>query len=64
MTRCGLTGVLTEGFETKGMSATDKIYTDEADDIETIPPNAFHRNVDLTVIQADKEGSCIVPCEI
>ena len=48
--------MLTKGFETKGMSATEKIYYDTEEDIATIPDDAFHRNVDLTVVQADKDG--------
>ncbi len=39
------------------MYATDTIYDDSnAEQIESLPPDAFHRNVDLAVVQADKEG--------
>ncbi|KAF7790012.1 hypothetical protein EIP86_000960, partial [Pleurotus ostreatoroseus] len=51
------TGVLTFGFETAGMSATDTIFDDSnAEQIESISPEAAHRNVDLAIVQADKEG--------
>ncbi|PSS36755.1 hypothetical protein PHLCEN_2v1386 [Hermanssonia centrifuga] len=51
------TGELTIGQETKGMYATDTIYDDSnVEQIESLPPDAFHRNVDLAVVQADKEG--------
>jgi hypothetical protein len=33
------------------------IYNDnDADQIESLPPTAFHRNVDLEIVNADKEG--------
>ncbi|KAI0091003.1 NAD-P-binding protein [Irpex rosettiformis] len=52
------TGLLTAGdAATKGLGISERIYRDDnPDDIESIPPTAFHRNVDLAIIQADKEG--------
>ncbi|KAI0783870.1 NAD(P)-binding protein [Irpex lacteus] len=53
------TGVLTAGEAfTKGLGITDKIFVDDdSDDLErSIPSTAWHRNVDLAIIQADKEG--------
>ncbi|KAI0696906.1 NAD-P-binding protein [Cytidiella melzeri] len=52
------TGLLTFEGATKGMYATEKIYRDDdPDDIEaSFPPTAFHRDVDLAIVQADKEG--------
>jgi len=51
------TGLLTFDGSTKGMSKTDRIFhDDDPDDIESIPPTALHRNVDLAIVQADKEG--------
>ncbi|OBZ72502.1 Uncharacterized protein C2A9.02 [Grifola frondosa] len=48
-------GVLTDNA--KGMYATDTIYSDlNVEQIESLPPTAYHRNVDLTIVQADKEG--------
>lgn len=40
------------------MSATEKVYDDsDADDIEkSFPEDAFHRNVDLSIVRADQEG--------
>lgn len=50
-------GIITYGFETRGMSATDTIYDDSnAEQMEKISPNAVHRDVDLYVVEADKEG--------
>lgn len=57
----GDTGVLTAGEAfTKGLGITDKIFVDnDSDDLEqSIPSTAWHRNVDLALIQADKEGMC------
>ncbi|KAJ3521950.1 hypothetical protein NM688_g8946 [Phlebia brevispora] len=52
------TGVLTAGYETKGLAASDTIFDDSnVEQIENIPPNALHRNVDLAIVQADKEGT-------
>ncbi|KAI0091097.1 NAD-P-binding protein [Irpex rosettiformis] len=52
------TGLLTFGDSAKGEQPTDKIYFDnDPDDIEkSFPPTALHRNVDLAIVQADKEG--------
>ena len=53
------TGVLTIGVETKGEAFSDNIYDDaNADQINALPDEAFHRNVDLAVVQADKDGKC------
>ncbi|KAF9807202.1 hypothetical protein IEO21_08317 [Rhodonia placenta] len=41
----------------KGMFASDLIYSDtDVAQIKSIPPTALHRNVDLTVIDADEQG--------
>ncbi|EEB92550.1 hypothetical protein MPER_08922, partial [Moniliophthora perniciosa FA553] len=37
------------------MSSTGEL-TDNADQIETLPPTQVHRNVDLEIVSADKEG--------
>ena len=41
------------------LDTSTKIYRDDdPDELEkSIPPEAFHRHVDLAIIQADKEGS-------
>lgn len=51
-------GVLTFNASTKGLGISEKIWNDDdPDDIEqNIPPTAFHRNVDLPIVNADKEG--------
>ena len=49
---------MTEGQETKGEAPTDVIYDDsDFDQVANIKPTALHRNVDLAVFQADKEGT-------
>ncbi|KAI0920653.1 hypothetical protein AcV5_010335 [Taiwanofungus camphoratus] len=49
------TGVLMD--DARGMYATDVIYSDmDVAQIESIPPAAIHRNVDLAVIEADQQG--------
>ncbi|KAI0940979.1 hypothetical protein AcV7_003207 [Taiwanofungus camphoratus] len=49
------TGVLVD--DAKGMYATDVIYSDmDVAQIESIPPTALHRNVDLAVVEADQQG--------
>ncbi|KAL4243713.1 NAD(P)-dependent Metabolic Enzyme [Abortiporus biennis] len=41
----------------RGMAITGEIYDDlNPDQIETLPPKALHRHVDLEVVAADKEG--------
>jgi len=41
----------------KGMFATDKICSDtDIKAIESIPPTAWHRPVDLEIVKADKDG--------
>src|ERR1700685_4267582 len=46
------------------MFAYDTIYNDnDADQMESLPPSNLHRNVDLEIMQADKEGS-YVPLDI
>ncbi|KAI0783989.1 NAD-P-binding protein [Irpex lacteus] len=52
-------GFLTAGDAgTKGLGISEKIFSDDdPDDLErSLPPEAFHRNVDLAIIQADNEG--------
>ena len=40
-----------------GLRDSDVVYTDtNSEQIESIPENALHRPVDLTVAGADKEG--------
>lgn len=40
-----------------GMYAYDTIYNDaDPDQIETLPPTQLHRNVDLELLNADKQG--------
>jgi nucleoside-diphosphate-sugar epimerase len=49
------TGVLTD--KAAGDNTNDVIYDDlNADQIETLPDSQLHRDVDLTLLQADKEG--------
>ncbi|KAG7089743.1 hypothetical protein E1B28_011397 [Marasmius oreades] len=49
------TGVLRD--DANGMYATKIIYNDEdVAQLETLPPSQPHRNVDLAIIAADKEG--------
>jgi len=39
------------------MFASDKIWDDaNADDLEMLPNNAPHRDVDLAIIESDREG--------
>ncbi|KAI0071514.1 NAD-P-binding protein [Panus rudis PR-1116 ss-1] len=43
--------------DAKGLYTTEVIYDDSnADQMNSIPDNALHRNVDLAVVNADKEG--------
>jgi len=49
------TGELTD--KAAGMYATDTIYSDlDPDQIEALPATALHRDVDLTIVEADKQG--------
>ncbi|CDO74490.1 hypothetical protein BN946_scf184979.g45 [Trametes cinnabarina] len=49
------TGTLVD--DARGMYATDVIYSDlNVEQIKSIPPTAFHRDVDLPIMQADEEG--------
>ncbi|KAI0787434.1 NAD(P)-binding protein [Fomes fomentarius] len=49
------TGVLTDNA--RGEYATDTIYDDtNVEQIKSIPATAFHRNVDLRVVDADQKG--------
>ena len=42
------------------MFACDTIYNDkDADQIESLPPSNLHRNVDLEIMKADKQGSYV-----
>ena len=44
------------------MYATDKIYHDSRpEEIESLPDTAFHRNVDLAIVSADREGMFTSP---
>jgi len=41
----------------KGMFASDTIYSDlNVDQIKSIPPEAFHREIDLAVVDANEKG--------
>jgi hypothetical protein len=47
------------------MHDTDIIYYDNnVEQIESLPPTAAHRNVDLEILAADAEGEVDVPCEL
>ncbi|KAH9902739.1 NAD-P-binding protein [Cubamyces lactineus] len=49
------TGFLTD--DARGMYATDKVYHDSRpEEIGSLPDTAFHRNVDLAIIDADNQG--------
>ncbi|KAH9933410.1 uncharacterized protein B0H18DRAFT_644511 [Fomitopsis serialis] len=49
------TGEIAESAE--GKYATETVYSDlNIDQLKSIPPTAFHRNVDLAVIGADEQG--------
>ncbi|KAJ8494778.1 hypothetical protein ONZ51_g2122 [Trametes cubensis] len=49
------TGFLTD--DARGMYASDKVYHDSRpEEIESLPDTAFHRNVDLAIIDADNQG--------
>ncbi|KAI0822502.1 NAD-P-binding protein [Trametes gibbosa] len=49
------TGLITD--EAKGLFATEKIWHDSRpEEIGSLPDDAFHRNVDLPIVTADKEG--------
>lgn len=40
------------------MAVTDVIYDDSnVEQMGSIPPDAFHRAIDLAIVQADKEGA-------
>lgn len=50
-----MTGVLNDNA--KGMYATETIYDDfNADQIEALPDTQLHRDVDVAVVEADKQG--------
>ncbi|KAH9856554.1 NAD-P-binding protein [Lenzites betulinus] len=54
------TAVLSD--DAAGMHSTDTIYDDtNLEQMDTIPPTQPHRNVDLTVADADKEGTARLP---
>ena len=43
--------------DSKGLEATDEVYDDmNPDQIETLPDSQPHRDVDLEIINADKQG--------
>jgi len=49
------TGVLSD--DARGMFATDVIYSDnDIQAIESLPPTALHRMVDLEIVKADQDG--------
>lgn len=49
------TGVLTD--DARGMYSTDTIFDDlDPDMLETLAPTQLHRNVDLALLQGDKDG--------
>ena len=51
------TGFLTD--DAMGMYASDKVYHDsQPKEIESLPDTAFHRNVDLAILEADQAGTC------
>ncbi|KAF4613992.1 hypothetical protein D9613_007778 [Agrocybe pediades] len=55
LTKSYLQGVLVD--DAKGDHGTDTIYDDaNPDQIESLPDTQLHRNVDLEVLRADKEG--------
>lgn len=55
-----ITGILTEGQNTKGEAPTDVIFDDSNfEQVANIKPTAMHRNVDLAIFQADKEGAAM-----
>ena len=44
-----------------GDHATDTIYDDaNPDQIESLPDTQLHRNVDLELVKADKEGASLL----
>lgn len=48
------TGVLVD--DAKGLHSTDIIYDDmDADQIDSLPPTQMHRNVDLAILEADRD---------
>ncbi|KAI0938010.1 hypothetical protein AcV7_003323 [Taiwanofungus camphoratus] len=48
-------GVLSD--QANGMYSTDVIYSDmDIAQIESLPPTAVHRNVDLAIVEADQQG--------
>ena len=54
-------GVLTDSA--KGMYAYDTIWDDmNTDQLETLPDTKPHRNVDLLVLAADKQGASVPLC--
>ncbi|KAJ8072715.1 hypothetical protein PM082_016274 [Marasmius tenuissimus] len=55
------TGTLAD--DAAGMYTTDTVYDDaDPDQIETLPYTKIHRNVDLEIVAADKEGIAYVCC--
>ena len=44
--------------DARGMYTSDKVYHDSRpEEIESLPDTAFHRNVDLAIIDADNQGA-------
>jgi hypothetical protein len=55
-----LTGMLTEGQDTGGMSTTDVVYDDsDFEQVANIKDTAWHRDVDNEIFAADKAGKFI-----
>ena len=47
-----------------GAYTSDVVYDDEnVQQLDNIPTTALHRNVDLKVLNADEEGTLLVPSE-
>ena len=61
LTFCCVLGVLTD--KAAGDYTTETIYDDsDPDQIETLADTQLHRNVDLEIVRADKEGNTLIPC--
>lgn len=56
-------GVLSD--KARGLYATETIYNDlDADQLETLARTQPHREVDLTVVEADKQGKSNSSCQV
>ncbi|KAF9042574.1 NAD(P)-binding protein [Hymenopellis radicata] len=61
------TGTLSE--YAKGMHGSEEVYSDlDIPHIESLPPTAPHRHVDLAIVDADKQGYAktyiVIPCTV